>query len=201
MAFIHTVPAREATGEVLELYRSEQGSMDYLPNYAKVFCHRPRVMQAWVALQRVIRQEMAPRSYGLISLAAAVAMGSSYCALSHARKLLKQTFTAVEMTAILRDAPDSPLSPAERAMMRLAGKIARDASSVTQADIDLLRAAGFDDAQIFDIAAAASARAFFARLPDALGAQPDPALAGLPEPLPGLLSVGRPVSADAPEKV
>jgi cysteine synthase len=57
--------------------------------------------------------------------------------------------------------------------MTLATKVARDAATVTQGDIDSLRNAGFTDAGIFDVVAAAAWRCFFAKMPDALGARPD----------------------------
>jgi uncharacterized peroxidase-related enzyme len=175
------------------MYRQLQGNLDYLPNYAGVFCYRPRVMQAWAELQREIRAQLDDRSFGLVTLVSALEIGSSYCALAHARKLNKHHFSTAELIAIIRDAKDSPLSPAERAMTALARKVARDSSSVTQADIDTLRAAGYSDATIFDIVAVAAARCFFARIPDALGAQPDAALADMDNDLCAALTVGRPI--------
>jgi len=43
---------------------------------------------------------------------------------------------------------------------------------VTQGDIDTLRALGLDDAEIFDIALAATARLFWSRANDAIGYEP-----------------------------
>ncbi len=200
MAFIETIPAAAAAGEVQAMYRQLQGRLDYLPNYAGVFCYRPRMMQAWAELQREIRAQLDDRSFSLITLASALEIGSSYCALAHARKLISRYFSARELAAIVQGAPDSPLTPAERAMMAVARKVARDSSSVTQADIDSLRAAGYADAAIFDIVATAAARCFFAKVPDALGAAPDPALADMDRTLCALLTVGRPV-ATLPESV
>jgi len=192
MAFIATVPEDRAEGEVLQMYRQERGSLDYLPNYAGVFSHRPRVMAAWAELQRELRAHMDTRSYSLVSLAAALALRSSYCALAHAGKLMRHHFTGPEMLAILRGEDDSPLTAAERAMMRVARKVALDASTVSAADIRSLWDCGLDDAAIFDVVAAAAARCFFAKVPDALGACPDAALGEIGEPLLGLLALGRP---------
>jgi uncharacterized peroxidase-related enzyme len=188
MCYITTIAPEEATGAVQALYQQQQGGLDYLPNYARVFCHRPQVMQAWADLQRAIRQEMDTRTYSLITLAAALAIRSSYCALAHGRKLLGRYF---------RDEDPSPLAAGERAMMHFARKVALDSSSITATDIHALRDAGFSEARIFDIAAAAAARCFFAKLPDALGARPDAALGDLPPRLRDLLAVGRP-AAKAP---
>ena len=195
MAFIETIAPAEASAEVQAMYRQLQGKLDYLPNYARVFCYRPRVMQAWAELQRAIRAQLDDRTFSLVTLASALEIGSSYCALAHARKLAGVHFSTRELTAIIRGGADSPLSGAEQAMLSLARKVARDSSSVTQADIDALRNAGYSDETIFDIVATAAARCFFARIPDALGAQPDAALAAMDEDLCALLTVGRPVAA------
>ena len=195
MCYIRTIPPEEATGAVQALYERQQGDLDYLPNYARVFCHRPQVMQAWADLQQAIRQEMDTRTYSLVSLAAALAIHSSYCALAHGRKLLGRYFTLEEMVAIVNDEDAAPLSAAERTMMRFARKVALDSSSVTASDIAKLRGVGFSDAQVFDIAAATAGRCFFAKVPDALGARPDAALGDLPQALRALLETGRPVES------
>ena len=90
MTYIRTTPAAEAEGELLAFYREQQGDQGYLPGYARVFGHRPAVMAAWAALQRELRRHLDARAYALVSLAAALAGGSSYCALAYARRLLDQ---------------------------------------------------------------------------------------------------------------
>jgi uncharacterized peroxidase-related enzyme len=194
MSYITTISPELATGEVLELYRRQQGSQDYLPNYARVFCYRPKVMQAWAGLQRELRSELDAKTFGLVTLAAALAIRSSYCALAHAGKLMRYHYTEREMLAIARGDEESPLSAAEKLMMAMAARVAADSGSVSQADIDALRLAGFSDARIFDIVAVAAARCFFAKIPDALGVQPDAALGNMNSALRELLSVGRPVA-------
>ncbi len=47
MAFKEIIAAAEATGKALAMYQRQRGTLDYLPNYAGVFCYRPGVMQAW----------------------------------------------------------------------------------------------------------------------------------------------------------
>lgn len=201
MTFIGTVAASAADDELLEFYRQQQGSLDYLPNYAGVFAHRPAVMAAWAALQRELRRHLDARAYALISLSAALASGSSYCALAYGRRLLEDGFSPAELAAVVRGEEHSPLRPGERLVMNLAAKVARRAGSVDEQDIAELRRAGYGDAEIFDIVAAASGRCFFARVPDALGAQPDAPLGDLEDSLLELLVVGRPVSTAEPERL
>ncbi len=45
MAFIETTNANDATGDVRAMYERQQKSWGYVPNYAKLFSHRPPVLQ------------------------------------------------------------------------------------------------------------------------------------------------------------
>jgi hypothetical protein len=84
---------------------------------------------------------------------------------------------------------DVPRRPSEQ--------VAQDAGSVTQADVDRLRALGLTDAEVFDVIAAAAARCFFSTALDALGAQPDARFVATLDPaLREALTVGRPIAAD-----
>ncbi len=58
MAFIETIPVDQVTGDVRQLYESNQATMGYVPNYAKLFSHRPRVMMAWNGLLGTMRMNM-----------------------------------------------------------------------------------------------------------------------------------------------
>ncbi|APE29600.1 peroxidase [Halomonas aestuarii] len=191
MSFIHTIEPEQASGEVQAMYRRQQAHFGYLPNYARVFCHRPEVMANWGALLGSIRRHVDPRRFELVTLAAARTLGNSYCALAHGQALAGLLGTP-QLEAIL-EGPDT-LSAAEREMMALAAKVADDAAGVTQADIDRLRALGIGDDEIFDIVAVAAARAFFTKVLDGLGAQADVAYRELAPELREALTVGRPIA-------
>ena len=77
----------------------------------------------------------------------------------------------------------------------------RDASKITPADIEDLRAHGLDDAEIFDIAANAASRCFFTKLLDALGTDADSALMKLDPELRDALCVGRPITDQPTESL
>jgi uncharacterized peroxidase-related enzyme len=194
MAFISTVPVDQAAGEVKAMYEQSERDLGYVSNFAKVFSHRPAVFAAWRGLLGTIRPSLDPRRYELITLAAARALQSSYCALAHGAVLRKQFYSTVQLSAIADDPAATDLAPGEIAMMRFAEKISRDASSITQDDVQALRDHGFTDTEIFDIAAAAAARCFFSKLLDALGAEADAAYLGMEEDLRQRLTVGRAIS-------
>jgi uncharacterized peroxidase-related enzyme len=201
MAFIRTIAVDQAAGDVRAMYERTQGALGYVPNYAKVFSHRPDVMTGWSGLLASIRGHLDARRYELVTLAAARALRSSYCMLAHGSILLRQFYSAEQMTAIAREPAATELPPADVAMMAFAEKIARDASAITEADVRALREHGFNDTEVFDIAAAAAARCFFSKLLDALGAEPDAAYNDLDEGLQRRLTPGRPISRDQTERV
>jgi alkylhydroperoxidase family enzyme len=95
--------------------------------------------------------------------------------------LRKNGFTAEEQAAAIRDFRTAALEPAEKAMMGYAEKISKDASSIQMDEIEELRRYGFSDEAILDIALAASARNFFSKFLDAVGAEPDEIYQGLEE--------------------
>jgi len=200
MAFIETTAPEATEGPARAMLERQQKRYGYVPNYAKVFTDRPDVMDRWAELLAAIRSHIEPRRFELATFAAALELRNSYCALAHGKVLRDRILSPQEMQALAAGDP-GPFSPAEIAMMDLARKVAADASSVTQQDVDRLRRAGLRDDEIFDVVASAAARCFFAKLGDALGTLPDSAFLELEEPLREQLTVGREISADAPERL
>ncbi len=80
--------------------------------------------------------------------------------------------------------------------MDLADKVADDATAVTEADIDRLRALGLSDTDILDVVLTAAARCFFSTCLDALGAAPDAKYAALDPTVRDALTVGRPIATE-----
>ena len=198
MAFIRTIAPADADGAVREMYDQVSSRFGYLPNWAQAFSLRPEVRDGWFALLKSIQSNLPARTYELATLAAARALRSSYCSLAHGSVLAKQVFDPAVVTAIVKDAPGSPLEPRERAMMAFAEKVALGADRITEADVERLRSHGYRDEEIFDVAAAAAARCFFAKLLDALGVEADSAFYELDPALREALTVGRPIATASP---
>ena len=171
--------------------------MGYLPNYAKVFSLRPEVMNAWANLISTVRGNIDRRRFELVTFAAAHEAGNTYCTLAHGKVLIDEFLKSDELTRIAQGSGSDALSDDEVAIMKFARKVARDASSVTSEDVQTIKACGLDDADVFDIVAAVSARAFFTRMLDGLGAVPDRAYKALDTDLLDALTVGRAVG-DSP---
>lgn len=82
------------------------------------------------------------------------------------------------MAAVRNDYREAPalaeLSDADRAMLDFAVKLTRDSRSATREDVEALRAAGFSDTAIHDIVQITGFFAYYNRLADGLGIDPEP---------------------------
>jgi uncharacterized peroxidase-related enzyme len=194
MTFIETVPQDQAAGATAELYASDEETFGYLPNFTRAFSLRPEVYAAWRGLNGTIKSSMDLRRYELATVAAASRLRSSYCALAHGSVLVDKFFEPEVVRAAVADHRTADLSATDVAVMDLAVKVADDATSIQQADIDHLRSVGLSDADILDVVLAAAARCFFSKTLDALGVEPDAKYAELDPALRDALTVGRAIA-------
>ncbi len=189
MTFLNCSYDSEAE-QVEQMFERQTRAFGYLPNYVLPFVHRPELMSHWIDLQKGIRKNMDDHLYELVTFAAAVELGSSYCALAHGRHLLSY-YSSRNISDLAEGNYQGIVSEAEEAAMRYARKVAGTASAITPEDVNQLLANGFSDAEVFDIAATAAARAFFAKLVDGVGTQPDKQFANLDPDMLVSLQVGR----------
>lgn len=194
MPFINTIPASEASDDVRAMYERQEGAWGYVPDYAKVFCHRPEVMERWGQMLAAIKRPVDSRRLELVTFAAAHELRHSSCSLAHGAALAK--IIGKEAVISIATGEDSDvLTNAERAMMNFARRVAKDASKITSGEVTALKEIhSFSDAEIFDIAAIAASRSFFTKLLDALGSEPDIGFMRLDDALRRALTVGRPIS-------
>ncbi len=191
--FIETIPESAADGPLAEYYAQQRGMWGFLPNYAQAFSSRPDIAAAWNALNAVVREGMDRRRFEIATIAAARQQRSTYCTAAHSTFLRDVCGDETTMTAIAHDPSGATLAEQDRAVYEFAGRVATDAASIEQPDVDRLRAVGLSDAGIADIVFAVAARSFFTRVLDGLGAQLDEQLAGGFDPeLRAAMVVGRP---------
>jgi uncharacterized peroxidase-related enzyme len=192
MAFIDILPTSSISDEVRAMYARQEAHWGFVPNYAKVFCHRPEIMGLWAQLQVGIKRHMTKRRFELITFVAATALRSTLCSLAHGRALM-EFIPEEDVLAIARGEAPSSISAAEAAMVAFARKVAFDASSVDASDVAELKRHGFTDGEVFDISAAAAARAFWTKLVESLGVEPEPPFRAMSSTFRDALAVGRPM--------
>jgi uncharacterized peroxidase-related enzyme len=192
--FIETTTEDAADGPLAEWYDSQRRAWGFLPDYAGCFSTRPDVAQAWTTLNLSLRGGMDRRRFEIATIAAARALRSTYCTVAHAAFLRDACADLATVTELARHPDGSTLSGQDAAVYAFATRVATDAASTTQADVDVLRAAGLSDADVADVVLAVGARAFFATVLDGLGARLDPETAGtFDPPVLEAMVVGRPV--------
>jgi uncharacterized peroxidase-related enzyme len=181
--------------EARALFDQDLADDGYVWNASRLWAHQPETAGR---LFRLMSQAFRPsrlsyRQRGILVVAAASALGDSYCSLAWGGKLGQAADVAV--AAGVLTGRDTGLTDQEKAMAQWARKVARDPNATTPADIRALRDAGLDDEQIFAITAFVALRLAFSTINDCLGAQPDAQLAqSLPQQVRDAVTYGRPVA-------
>ena len=67
MPFIDTISPAESQDEVRAMYQRQQESWGFVPNYAKIFSHRPEVLVRWGRLLAEIKRPMDKRRFELVT--------------------------------------------------------------------------------------------------------------------------------------
>jgi len=198
MAFIDTITPAKAAGETHDMYARQQSTYGYVPNYAKVFGHRPEVMVRWGRLLAEIRRPMDDRLFELATFSAALELKNTACSLAHGQQLAR--FISEDgVQALAAGEVGNAITEAEATVVAFASKAAKDASTIEQQDVDDLKKQGYSDAEIFDIATTVAGRSFLTKILDALGVEMDVTAMGMNEPFRDALTVGRPICRDAVE--
>ncbi len=190
-AFLGDPPQSPA---VTAVYEGELSSDGYVKNLTRVWCWRPDVMRSFQALRTDLLAEsgLSPREVAVMVVATAAARNDSYCALAWGSTLagLSDDTTA----ARLLQGVDGDLSDREAALAAWSRHVVHDPNATTEADVDRLRDAGFNDQEIFEATTWIALRLAFSTINGALGAPPDPQLATkAPRLVREAVTYGRPV--------
>jgi uncharacterized peroxidase-related enzyme len=186
------------TPEVRALYDEDLAEDGYVWNVSRLWAYQPETVHR---LFELMSQAFKPsgltfRQRGILVTAAASALGDSYCSLAWGGKLAGVTGPDLAAGVLNGgDGGDGDLSEQETAMATWARKVVKDPNATAPADVDALRDAGLNDAQIFAITAFVALRLAFSTINDSLGAHPDPQLVEkLPKEVVDAVTYGRPAS-------
>ena len=134
-----------------------QAKAGFVPNVFLALAHRPAEWRAFVAYHdALLLKDSGSLTKGereMIIVATSAANHCLYCVVAHGAILRiyeKQPLIADQLAVNYRKAD---ISPRQRAMLDFAMKVCVDAAAVGEADSVALRAHGFDDEDIWDIAA------------------------------------------------
>jgi uncharacterized peroxidase-related enzyme len=193
--FLKTIAEKDATGKVAEIYAAQKAKQGIVMEAIQCLTVRPDLLPAYMEFYKKILDgfTLTMREWRLITLIAAKHIPSTYCSHVYSRQLVEHLGSKEAVLAVQRDFRNAGLPARDVEMLAYAEKITKDASQVTQADIDRLRAAGFSDPQIADIALCAGFRNFVSRYFDATGAGTEAAFIDADEQFRAAMNVGRKV--------
>lgn len=148
----------------------------FIPNVFMVLAHRPSEFRAFFAYHDALMENESGLSLverEMIVVAISNLNQCEYCVIAHGAILrirAKQPNLADQIAINYRKAP---ITERQRAMLDYAIKVSFKAYEIEDADIELLKTHGFDDEDIWDIAAISAFFGMSNRLVNATGMRPN----------------------------
>jgi uncharacterized peroxidase-related enzyme len=181
------------------LYKSDLDQQGFVMNLSRLWAWRPEVCEAFSALRGLLttQSSLSDRELAVIVCATAASLGDSYCALAWGKKLAAAS-DAPAAAAVLQDIDSDTLTPRDQALSVWARKVAGNPNATTTEDVQVLRAVGFSEREIFEATAFVAFRLAFSTVNDALGVRPDWQLAAAAPPeVRQAVTFGRPSAEQA----
>ena len=152
MPFVTPVPEGEAGPELRPVYDKVRARFGFIPNYFKMQGRMPDLAETQLVFREVIMRDGAI-SAGIKAQLALVVSGintSSYCVAVHL-ELLQELGIEKSLGRILAtDYGRAPVGPNVQALFRYAEKLTRKPYDITEQDAAEVKAAGWDEAALFE---------------------------------------------------
>ena len=153
-----------------------QEKAGFVPNVFLALAHRPAEMRAFLAYPDALLLKEGGLSKGereMIIVATSGANRGLYCVVAHGailRVVEKKPLIADQIATNHRKAD---ITPRQRAMLDFAMKVCRESHAVDEADFAALREHGFDDEDVWDIAAITAFFGLSNRMANVIGMRPN----------------------------
>jgi uncharacterized peroxidase-related enzyme len=191
--FLKTIGEEEAKGRIAELYQAQKAQNGFVMSAMQCWTARPDLLPIYQEFSDKIRAgfSLSPRDWRLITLIAAKHVPSTYCSHVYGKQLIADLGSKEAVLSAQRDFHSANLSERDMEMLAYAEAITKNASRITHEHIERLRAVGFTDVQICDIALCAAFRCFVSRFFDAVGAGPESAFIDTDADFRSAMTVGK----------
>ncbi len=196
MAFIRMIDADEAEGRLKQIYERDRTQWGEVSPVTRMWSLRPDALEKYLAFKKTVffggttlgrvREE-------LLAVVLSRLTGCSYCAVTHGEFLREALGTDhARVLEIARDYRNAGLDPKDVAMLDFAVTVTEASDRITAEDVEGLRRAGFDEAQILDVILVAAYRNFMSRVVNAAGLTLEGRTAALPAAFKNAIATGRP---------
>ena len=139
-----------------------QQKAGFIPNVFLALAHRPAEFRAFFAYHDALMEKegnLSKAEREMIVVATSGANGCQYCVVAHGAILRIRAKNPLVADQVAVNYRKADITPRQSAMLEFAMKVALDSARIAEEDFVPLRAQGFSDEDIWDIAAIA---AFFA---------------------------------------
>lgn len=151
MSRIPTPPTIEAAAEASQpLLVGVKEQLGVVPNLFRLVANSPSALEGYLGLSAALNKGTLPApTRERIALTVAEINGCDYCLSAHT--YLGKNVAKLDDTEIAANRDGSSTDPRAAAAVRFAAKVVRERGEVDEADVQAVRAAGYDDAQIIEI--------------------------------------------------
>lgn len=160
-----------------EAFEAARRRFTFVPDVVRTLAVRSDVARAQAELRDSLlggASSLGQRREDLISLAVSGINGCKYCGTAHAGIMVaRQELTREQAAQAFKDWRSLDLESGDRHMLEFAEKLTFHPASIVEDDVVVLRDAGFDDVNIYDIVLVTAYRNFINRVNDGLGVSTD----------------------------
>lgn len=158
MAWIRTISPEAADSRLGRLYRDASAPGGQVDKIMQIHSLAPATLRGHMALYRAAMHPASGRLSGrereIVGVCVSLDNGCGYCIEHHSAGLARHVNAEVAdalLVALESGADTRPLTERERAMVDYARKLTRAPGEMREADLQPLRDAGLDDAEILEL--------------------------------------------------
>lgn len=151
MSWIRQIDEKEAEGELAAAYARLIAQRGRVSNILKVHSLRPGALDDHLALYMGLMfgpGGLSRRERELVAVAVSQANGCAYCAAHHLEALARYERDAKLLRQLSMSVEQAPLGQRHYALVRYAAKLTRSPNAMQEADVQALRNAGLEDAEV-----------------------------------------------------
>lgn len=172
----HVPTLDEMPDDIRELIESVSEKSGFVPNVFVALAARPEEFRAFFALHDTLMDKsegLSKAERELIVVATSAVNECMYCVIAHGAILRIRSKNPLIADQVAINPAKATLSQRERDIVNFALHVATDSATVTDAEIDDMRAKGFTDDEIWDIGAITAFFALSNRLANFAGISPN----------------------------
>ena len=172
----HVPTLDEMPDDIRELIKSVSEKSGFVPNVFVALAARPEEFRSFFALHDTLMDKsegLSKAKRELIVVATSAVNECMYCVIAHGAILRIRSKNPLIADQVAINPAKATLSQRERDIVNFALHVATDSATVTDAEIDDMRAKGFTDDEIWDIGAITAFFALSNRLANFAGISPN----------------------------